>query len=165
MAKRGKDTALSENIIDAGTKQKLQLRESQLEVMVNALNKKFIALSEALIQNRAILAFMNGRVDPIEFTLAKKVLDTVENEILVLHADIENVSQIRDEITKTLKSITQSFTLENKVVQVENFLSRFSNSQLDSNTPYDYTELKYDAERARLLEHSASALLELKAGK
>ncbi len=166
MAKDKSVSKLSDNILGKGMQEKLTLRKDQIRTMIHAMSEKYEALESSLITHRAIVYFLNGRVDPLEFELATQVLDAIEKDVFALKFDIENLRKLFLDIEEVLASINKSRDSEDRILQVHQFLNNRNEKMSFENKSSLYLEdLSKIKDRARLLEHSATALIELKVGK
>lgn len=166
MAKNKGVMLLSDNILGEGMREKLTLRRDQLQTMLDNMNNTFKTTKTSLIRHRAIVYFLNGRVDPVEFELATQVLDAIENDLFALHDDIAKLSKLFLGIEEVLTKINKSKDSEDRILQVQKFLnSRNGKTSSESKLNLYLEDLSKIKNHARLLEHSATALIELKAGK
>lgn len=163
---KNKRINLSDNVLDEGMHDKLVLRRKQLEDMLSGMRETFKETENSLVHNRAFLHMLNGRVDPLEFELATRVLDATETDLFELHMDIKNLEKVTNEMDGVLLKIAHGRDSEGKIRQVEEFFNSRSNSiKSGSRLSFPISNLEEIKHTARVLEHSAAALLELKVGK
>lgn len=166
MAKTKDVLRLSDGILGAGMYDKLVLRNTQISALLKDVKTRFDEIKNDYTKNRALLLFMNGRVDKVAWELADQVLEKTKKELTTLYFEMRDLGKLRDDIEGVLKSIDNSRKSEEKVLKLEKFLNRQDQEQsmfTSSKLPY-LEELSRVKEQARLLDHSASALLQLKIG-
>lgn len=164
MARNKEAARLSNSIVDNGMYEKLKLRNSQLDSLLESVNTRFLKIKTSYTKNQATLFFMNGRVSKRAFDLATQMLEEAEKELLKLYSEMQYLKDFRDNINDVLKSIENSKKSEDKILKLEQFMNRQSNTGFAAEHLPLFEDFKNIQKQARLLEHSASALLQLKAG-
>ncbi len=166
MAKAKDTLRLSDGILEDGMYEKLVLRDTQICSLLDNVESRFRKIKKSYANNQTILLFMNGRVDKFAFQLAEKVLEETEKELFVLYSEVESLKSLRENIKDVLSSVDKSRNSEEKILKLEQFMSRRNEgtSKINSSQLLYFEELARVKEQARLLEHSATALLELKVG-